>query len=173
MAYEVRCECGKAHVVSAADAGSSLNCACGQTVDVPALHDLRLSAGQPGVAAEFLLRALLADGSLPDTNECQSCGEPTKRTIFARVDCERAEERPAEERPVGCFPLGIGMLVFYRTVREAEMRGRDVVFRIPVRCCSDCVEQLTNSDLRNILLRHHVCRGVLEKYPHARVTRAR
>ena len=46
MKYEVRCECGKAHAVTGADAGASLACDCGQTVEVPPLHQLRTLAGQ-------------------------------------------------------------------------------------------------------------------------------
>ena len=59
MSYEVRCQCGKVHAVSAADAGSSVRCACGQLVDVPPLHLLRTAAGEAGVSPSVQLQAML------------------------------------------------------------------------------------------------------------------
>lgn len=172
MKYEVRCECGAPHAVGPADAGSSLRCGCGRAVDVPALHELRLAAGQPAASPELLLGALLADRALPDTDECQACGEPTDGSLVAVVDCERAEVKEAPRTPVGCLPIGIGFLVFYRKAREDEVRGRDVVFSVPVRCCPACARALTGDGLRALLRKNRTCAGVLDKYPHARVGRA-
>ena len=61
MKYEVRCECGKAHRVAGTDAGTSLRCPCGQTVEVPSLHQLRTAAGEFGVPPELMLSSLLAN----------------------------------------------------------------------------------------------------------------
>src|SRR5262245_20065847 len=173
MSYEVQCECGKKLAVSSTDAGSTISCACGRSVDVPALHMLRVSAGEHGVSPELLLRSLLLERKLPDTDKCQSFGEPTKATIDALVDCERSETHVGGREATGCIPIGFfGVLVTYRA-RRAETRGRDVWFRIPVRCCPGCEPHVTNSGLRELLLQHPVCAGVLEKYPHARVARSR
>jgi hypothetical protein len=171
MSYEVRCECGKAHAVSAADAGSSLRCDCGRTVEVPPLHELKLAAGQSAVSPELLLQSLLVNRELPDTDECGSCGKHTDGSLNAIIDCERAEVKVEERTPTGCLPLPFGAIIYYRTTR-AQVRGRDVVFRVPVRCCPACARTLTGDGLRLLLRQNRVCAGVLDKYPHARVTRA-
>jgi hypothetical protein len=170
MSYEVRCECGKAHAVSAADAGASLRCDCGRTVDVPPLHALKLAAGQSAVSPELLLQSLLANHELPDTDKCGSCGKDTEGSLNAIIDCERAEVKVQERTPTGCLPLPFGAIIYYRTTR-AQVRGRDVVFRVPVRCCPACARKLTGNELRAILRKHPTCAGVLDKYPHARVSR--
>ena len=48
MKYELDCECGKKVVVSAGDAGMTVNCGCGKPVVVPGLGELkRLRPGRP------------------------------------------------------------------------------------------------------------------------------
>lgn len=172
MKYEMRCECGKAHAVSASDAGALIPCTCGRTVEVPPLHQLRAAAGQQGGAPELALWGLLRTGALPATDECARCGEPTEGTVVAFVECERAEIKKAEKRPSGCLPIGIGFLVFYAPVREPELQGRDVMFHIPVRACPACARELDRGELRTVLRKHPVCAALLTKYPHARVSRA-
>jgi hypothetical protein len=172
MNYEVRCECGKAHAVTGADAGASLACACGRTVEVPPLHQLRAAAGQLAAAPEMLLTSLLVNRELPDGADCTECGRPTDGVVWADVACERAEVLPGRSVPVGCLPIGFGILVFYRRTRAPEVRGRNVGFRVPVRCCHGCAPALTGAALVAALRRHPACAGVLDKYPHARITRA-
>jgi hypothetical protein len=44
MQFEIPCECGRRLTVTAGDAGATLRCGCGRTVQVPGLHQLRASA---------------------------------------------------------------------------------------------------------------------------------
>jgi len=174
MPYEVRCECGKTHAVGAADAGASLCCGCGRTVEVPALHELRLAAGQFAFSPEVTLANLLARGELPDTLECIGCGEQTGGIVFATVACEQAAQKKTYF-PAGCFsPIlwVFGVIIFLREPRDENWYGRDVWFRVPVRYCPGCTETLTDAKLRVALRQHPVCAGVLDKYPQARVARA-
>jgi hypothetical protein len=171
MSYEVRCECGKAHAVGTTDAGSSLHCPCGRDVEVPALHVLRASAGEFGVAPDLLLQGMILKKQLPDTDRCAACGEPTDGEVVAVVNCETAVEKTEKATPSGCMPIGFGFIVFYHPARKKE-RGRDVWFRVPVRCCPACADGLTHDGLRPLLRQNRVVAGVLDKYPHARVTRS-
>lgn len=41
MKYTLQCECGQEVTVSAGDAGSTVNCACGKAVPVPGLSELK------------------------------------------------------------------------------------------------------------------------------------
>jgi hypothetical protein len=175
MNYEVRCECGKPHIVTGTDAGASLPCGCGRTVEVPALHQLRLAAGQAGAAPELLLTNMLLKKELPDTSACVECGTITDGIVWAEVKCEEAEQRVERSTPTGCFLPGLllGYIVISRTPQTVRELGREVRFRIPIRCCDFCARSLTTSSLRAALRQHPVCAGVLDKYPHAQVSRGR
>jgi hypothetical protein len=41
MQVRLRCECGREILVTTGDAGASLACACGRTVEVPSLEEFR------------------------------------------------------------------------------------------------------------------------------------
>src|SRR4051794_31412390 len=90
MSYEVRCECGKAHAVSAADAGSSLRCTCGRTVDVPALHVLRASTGERSVSPLIQIQSGFLSGELPGPPKCACCRRDTDRQVTISIVCEQA-----------------------------------------------------------------------------------
>jgi hypothetical protein len=142
-------------------------------VEVPPLHELRIAAGQSAVSPEVQLTTLLANKQLPGTAECAACGEPTEGLIIVAIECERAEEKSDRTERAGCFLLGLllGWIVLYRPARDGRAFGRDVQFFVPVRYCDGCAARLTESGLRTALRRNPVCAGVLDKYPHARVTR--
>lgn len=52
MPFEVLCACDRRLAVTAGDAGTTLRCGCGRMVPIPALHELRLSAGVFAPATE-------------------------------------------------------------------------------------------------------------------------
>jgi hypothetical protein len=72
MRFRVYCECGGHIVVSEAAAGAKLPCACGRTVSVPSLHELRVEAGLPpyNVSPELVIEAMLLSGEMPFDNRC-------------------------------------------------------------------------------------------------------
>ena len=171
MISDVRCECGKAHTVSATDAGATLKCACGREVDVPPLHVLRETAGEFGLSPDLMLQGLILKKQLPDTDECAQCGTKTEGEVVAVVNCESAQEKEVGAAATGCVATPFFAIVSYLPSRKRTL-GRDVWFRVPVRCCPACARTLTGDGLRTLLRKNRVCAGVLDKYPHARVTRA-
>jgi hypothetical protein len=171
MSYEVRCECGKAHAVGATEAGTTLRCDCGRTIDVPPLHVLRKSAGELGASPDLLLQGLILKKQLPDSDQCASCGTRTDGEVVAVINCESAVEQEEKRTPVGCLPIGFFAIVIYHTTQK-KVRGRDVWFRVPVRCCPACAGDVGDDRLRLLLRQNRVVAGVLDKYPHAHVTRA-
>jgi len=172
MRYEVRCECGKPFAVTGADAGVSLRCDCGKSVEVPPLHQLRPTAGQDALPAETTLANMLANRQFPDTAECTVCGTATDGVVHVRIACEHAEEQTNRADRAGSFILWLVFDWIVKVRRESRVVGRDVRFRVPVRCCGECAGRLTNADLRTAVRRNRVCASVLDKYPHAQVDRA-
>jgi hypothetical protein len=174
VSYEVRCECGKPHAVTAADAGSSLRCGCDRTVEVPPLHQLRVSAGQTALSADMQLQAMLQRGELPGTDECVRCHRPTSGAVRVVIDCERAETKAVYSRQgqvTGCL-LGLlfGWIVIGRAEREDRVLGRDVVFTVPLRICESCEPEIRSAGaLRETLRRVPVYAALLDKYPSARI----
>ncbi len=156
MNYEVRCECGKVHAVSAADAGGMVRCACGRAVDVPPLHLLRAAAGQAALSPAFRLEALLFEGKLPGTRECAGCYRDTDGLIRVAVVCERGTSAPdgssrdeAAKESFGCL-LGLftslpGPWSERRApeYQPSRNRGQDVAFEVPLRVCEVCDHELT------------------------------
>ncbi len=67
MSYSTACECGATHAVAATQAGTTLRCACGRSVTVPALSVLRQAAGQTPMPLNTVerIRAMIRDGELP------------------------------------------------------------------------------------------------------------
>src|SRR5258708_7926688 len=94
MTYSVSCVCGRAVAVPGTDAGTARPCACGRTLAIPPLHVLRRQAGEaPTETPELVIRVLLQSGTLPEGDECASCGSPTEGAVVVRADCERQESR--------------------------------------------------------------------------------
>lgn len=175
MSYEVRCECGKAHPVSATDAGASLPCGCGRTVEVPPLHELCAAAGQTPLSADAQLPLMLLRGDLPGTDTCVCCGRTTTGLVVVDIVCERAEvKRVGRGGPIGCFILGLllGWIVLIRESRDEKVVGRDVAYSVPLRVCEQCDDDLRSAgNLRGALRQTPIYAALLDKYPNARITR--
>lgn len=173
--YPVTCECGKEHAVTGGQAGSTVACECGRTVEVPTLGTLKRSVGQSAVSADWEIEHRLKEGSLPVETECVLCGAMTTDTLPVRVECERAEVKSAFKWWYFVFfPLGmwflIGMIVAQLTGRE-RLEGRDVAFRLPVRVCAGCRSQVqTVEGARAALMKCELYARLLVKYPHATVS---
>ena len=183
MKYEVRCECGKVHEVSAADAGGSLKCACERTVDVPALHVLRAAVGQVMLSPAFQLEGLLLEGKLPGTRDCAKCRRETDRLIQVSVVCERgtskadggSADRVAEEG-LGCLLGFLGLPSWWtHGLREGHTptknRGQDIAFIVPLPVCEACRSMSANPAALRLAFRSvPTYRALLDQYPKARVT---
>jgi hypothetical protein len=73
MKYEVRCACGKAIAVTGADAGSTVHCKCGKSVEVPPFHQLRTASGDTATPILVRVRSLINNGVLPGERVCAVC----------------------------------------------------------------------------------------------------
>src|SRR5437588_745776 len=115
MQYEVRCECGTAHRVSSADAGSRLKCTCGKTVEVPPLHELRAASGEAALSPVIRIRTMLLAGTLPGTQSCSCCRNKTDRIVRVAIECERSWTKSGVSKAEiisGCFLIPIISLLW-------------------------------------------------------------
>src|SRR5262245_3348928 len=95
MEYAVACRCGNQIEVRAAQAGSQVQCACGQIVDIPALSQLRHVAGQSRYEIHIVdkVRQMVSDGRLPIGQSCIECGRNTQCISTFIVECQRPQTR--------------------------------------------------------------------------------
>lgn len=176
MKYEVRCECEKVRAVSAADAGVSLPCPCGRTVDVPPLHILRASAGEQAISPALQIQGMLLRNELPGTRACACCHRDTDHVLRVSVVCERVSTRTrSRANPhavLGCLVFGLFGWIALRSAEETIERGREVSFTLPVRLCEVCNHETpTPSALRAALCATPVYAALLDQYPNAAVAR--
>ena len=133
MSYEVRCECGKAYPVGAADAVVSFSCACGKTVDVPPLHMLRTRDGEAAVPILVRVRGLIANGQLPGPRVCVLCRLPTQGMARVGLECEPTPGEGGSEFGSGSrLSLRLPLWVRSGSVQRCRYGSRSA--RIPGRC---------------------------------------
>jgi len=168
--YRVICDCGRTHHVSGGDAGSRLPCGCGRTIDVPELHTLRTSVGEPTISPELAIELLLRDRQIPGDGACLCCGLATENICHVQVECERPEVKRIGWTIVPfMFVFGVvaGLLALLRT--KEQIHGRYVCYRLPIRMCSACTRSVSRSEVSTALRQIDVYRQLLDKYPHASV----
>ena len=182
MSYEVRCACGNTHTVTAADAGSALNCSCGSAVNVPPLHVLRASAGEQAISPVVQIRGMLLRNELPGTRTCACCHRGTDEIVRVSVECERSITKSGASKAeyAGCLfgcALGVFMPVVYGVVallfflglwtRPDKQFGDDVSVIVPLPVCSACRPDLNGYGLEHALCEVPVYRALLDRYPNA------
>ena len=174
MKYEVRCACGLAPAVTGADAGATLPCACGRTVEVPPLHELRTAAGQEVLYPAVRIHALLLDKKLPGTRECACCHRETDKLIQVVIECERVITESGSTKGEwvgGCFLFGFIWTSILLQSRQPIQRGQDVVLTVPVPVCERCQFEVTAPpELRKALLQILEYAALLDRYPNARIS---
>ncbi|MBM3979738.1 MAG: hypothetical protein FJ304_05555 [Planctomycetes bacterium] len=177
----------KAHAVSAADAGESLNWACGRTVDVPPLHQLRASVGEEALSPAVRIQSLLLAGQLPGTNLCAVCSATTSKRVLIGIECERGELKPGPASRttagIGClFGMAIGglggLFAGNRVMQSsndtagAKYVGQDVAFELPLPVCTGCRAGLNDRTALIKALRFvPEYAALLDRYPNAEVKR--
>jgi hypothetical protein len=174
--YPVPCACGATLDVPGSAAGTAVTCRCGRSVEVPSLAALKSAAGQPVLSADLELQHLVARRALPLERDCVLCSVPTDHAVPISVVCERPEE-------TGHVPVWQQLLLMWVSIvlwaahmasRRHEVHGRDVAFHLPVRVCEPCGVGLSGTAaLRDALARTPVYDRLLQKYPHARLSRVR
>jgi hypothetical protein len=175
MSYEVRCECGKAHAVGAADAGASLRCTCGRTVDIPPLHQLRTAGGVSSIPIVAQVRAAIMNGLLPGTTLCASCGANAGSRCSIKIVCERVRvnEGLSQAEKVGCLIapwVGLWVLLFGAAARRHRAKvGDEVALLLPLPICNACRPKLSDSTERAIRAIPDYA-ALLDQYPKAELT---
>lgn len=81
--YMIACACGREVSVGPAAAGRRVPCACGGTVQVPRLSELRATAGdvRSRLPAVTSINYLLMAGELPASTTCALSGVPTADAV--------------------------------------------------------------------------------------------
>lgn len=177
MKYEVRCECGKPFAVTGADAGTSLRCACGRSVEVPPLHKLRTSDGEPSLTLLVRIRSEVRTGRLPGTTHCACCPESNVGFIRIVAACEQeaGTGHPSGAESFGCLldpVFGLVGTIFLKALQEARERELDVSVVLPLPVCEACRPSLkTPNELREALLTIPDYATLLNQYPNAQITR--
>jgi len=176
MNFLVRCECGASTSVSEGSAGAKIPCACGRTIAVPPLHQLRAEIGlspYPGVSPEMAIERLLVAGRLPADNLCVGCGQETDQVAQVRAECERAVVRggglswPALLLSLLAAPFGV--LIFPRQGQPQEY-GRDKIYTLPLVLCEACRRAAQDRDvLWDYFQRVSLYQELLMKFPSASV----
>lgn len=177
MKYEVRCECGKVHAVSGADAGATLSCVCGRAVEVPALHQMRTLAGQGAVPILVQVRGMIATGRLPGSRDCVCCRRPARGVLRVGLGCEPT---PGDERTganaAGCL-LGwflggpAGLLFGAGTAQMVKHASPDVSVVVPLPVCEACRSSHNDpATLRLSLRQIPEYAALLDQYPKAHIT---
>jgi hypothetical protein len=175
MNFLVRCECGAPTWVSEGSAGAKIPCACGRTISVPALHQLREEIGlspYPGISPEMAIERLLAAGRLPADNLCVGCGKETEQVVQVRAECERAIIRGGRVswlRLLLYILVAPVVLVIPRDGPPQEY-GRDKIYWLPLVLCEDCQRAAQDPNvLWDYFQRVPLYRELLMKFPSARV----
>lgn len=159
MPYQIPCTCGKKYPVTGADAGVSFPCACGATVEVPALHVLRNQAARRSDSPLKYIRGLLLTGQLPGSKTC-SCREPSGGVLHLNIVCEREPGAGgvSQAEVVGCLlaPMlgwltALSLILCLRSRRQQY--GDDVSVIVPVPICAECRERMTSEDAMRKALR--------------------
>jgi hypothetical protein len=173
MNFRVSCDCGEVLVVPERSAGARLSCTCGREVRVPALHELRVSAGLPPypLSPEMEIEHMLGTDSFPRRDLCTRCAAETDARIQVLVQFgEQRSERSVMDYIAFFLIFGwIGLLF----ARKGERSGFDKVYHLPLHVCPDCQSRVRRlRQVRECLCKVDVYDRLLEKHPYAEVRRS-
>lgn len=176
MPYSVRCSCGKDVEVTAGQAGTDVACACGNTITVPRLSELRSQAGESADGASPELAILYTYGNDIEPvggDKCLNCGSATTNRIRCSLEYERPwlkGERSFVNRVIAILIFGICALIYSLIRRGGVVLGELKVFRLAVTMCPACEKaSLTPHGLRTILRKESQFDRLFDKYPSAQI----
>jgi hypothetical protein len=186
MDFHLDCECGNRVAVTEGSAGATVDCACGRTIKVPSLSQLRKLHG---LAPVYLLNpvreieSLREAGELPPGNECVGCGVPASDIVSLFAECERAwANRP---QGIGGWITFLFQPWLFRWLRGGRVNptweggsfGQNLTLPVPLRVCPDCrpkVEKAARAwdqtGIKEFLRDVEVYERLLDRYPDARIT---
>jgi hypothetical protein len=177
MEYHVTCRCGKQLPVKTEEAGTTIRCACGESVPVPSLSKLRKTAGLGAYESGTIdtIRRMLEHGELPWGETCAESGRPTDDIVQFSVQCEQihvAKDRAGLVFWVGLI-FGPFWLLLAARSKDRENHGRETVVEIPLRVCGEFHRKLarwgSQRKFRRLLVTVPVYARLLEEYPTATI----
>jgi hypothetical protein len=120
-----------------------VQCACGRSISVPSLVQLRRQAGVRTVAAAIVIENMLAHGELPTLKSCARCNGPSDEKVDVSAECEKvwSNEPEGVSWIIGFLFFGIWMLL-WDLMTEKKEHGRNLVLHLPVKLCRACHGQL-------------------------------
>jgi hypothetical protein len=162
----------------ARDAGGSLTCACGTTLAVPKLSELRLLAGTDAFVtnpAEAIFKSQ-REGNEPAGDTCLLCGAAAPMFYQCHAVCEQSHVKKtgtskSNEMIRWLFlPFIVNIILsFSREDEKIDRLGHDieVKFRLPV--CNLCKTSIGNprrtSVAKNLMIRVPLLKQLLDYYP--------
>ena len=180
MSYSIQCKCKRVIHVRAAQAGTSVPCACGATVEVPTVSGLRKAAGEEAIPMSTIgrIRAMITQGELPTGEICPISGRPVDDVVFLRVQCERTWVHGRDSLGwidlLAC--LVSGWLLVYAALLGSpppEVMGRDTVIDVPLRISKESRRRLLKTrrqrKLRLLLESIPVYCELLSEFPEAMI----
>jgi hypothetical protein len=183
MDFHLDCECGNRVAVTEGSAGATVDCACGRTIKVPSLSQLRKLHGlEPASLLNpvLLIEHLAAAGELPPGETCIQCGFPTSETLNVVAECEKVWIRRSGGVLKSTLIFFISLLftpfvIFYRG-GVVGVYGRDLILPVPLRVCPDCKPEVekaaqawSQASIKQLLRRVTVYDRLLDRYPNARI----
>jgi hypothetical protein len=172
------CTCGRSPVARAKDAGGSINCACGNSVAVPKLSELRLLAGADAFItnpAEAIRKAQLA-GTEPAGDRCLVCGSADTMFFQCHAVCEQSHaKKTSSYKSFEIFrwlilPLIANIILAFKKEDETiDRQGHDidVAFRLPVcRLCASTIGNPARTSIaKELIQRVPLLKQLLDYYP--------
>jgi hypothetical protein len=151
MDFHLDCECGASLRVTESAAGASLPCACGRTLQVPPLSEMRRQAGKPAyqARARLVIERMVADGELPPRT-CVACGSTPAGVVDIVTECEKEWTRATgPSRTIGF--LFLGLWAFFLREQEERVLAHKVSVWTPLTFCSVCRRGLRSGPLLPLL----------------------
>jgi hypothetical protein len=141
VGWAVYCECGSYLSVVGDDLGARIACSCGRRVVVPLLEEFQ---AQPVLLSassiERRVERLIAEGQLPVSDTCASCGDNSAaREVKAVFEGERYSSRSSGGHRFLVLPW---LFVWWQEEERTEIFGRDTDVPVPLYLCSRCAGQL-------------------------------
>jgi len=174
----LECTCGRSTTARTKDAGGTLTCACGNSVAVPKLSELRLMAGADAFItnpAEAILKSQ-REGNEPGGDKCLLCGAASPVFYECHAVCEQShvkktgESKSTEMLRWLILPFIANIILsLNREDQKIDRLGHDidVKFRLPV--CNLCQSSTGNPTrpavAKKLMLRVPLYKQLLDYYP--------
>jgi hypothetical protein len=180
MGYSVNCACGNRIEVSATQAGTDLPCRCGRRIRVPRLSELRSPAGEPAYEPSpvLIIRLLYGSGSQAvGGDSCAFCYATPVNRVACRIECEKPIIKGEHSWLFWIFlgALAPALALLYSVIKDKpEVVGEATVLDVQISLCCSCQERTPGRHaLREALCRNRDFARLFDKFPTAKVSLTR